>query len=145
MVGGRYSAQGPRAFAVRGQGTFVSGVSETCLFAEFSAVLEDNARNRRTRIEGSCPVGAAKPDTVPALLGDRSGTSLALDDQRFALHTGRGELRRLPIGDDGAARRIRDTGCPTAVAEDDRLWRQPPQWVQARVQGEPRLRQGGCP
>jgi hypothetical protein len=145
MVGVRYSARGPGAFAVRGLDIFLSGVSDICLrdiflFAEFS----ENANNGRAYIDG-CRFGRAERNTAAALSGNLNGMPLSLADQLCALSVGRAKLRRPPIGGDGAARTIRDVGCPTAVVENEGLWRQPPQTVRARVQDEPKLRQGGCP
>jgi hypothetical protein len=148
MVGVRYSARSPRAFAVRGREITVSDISNACLFAGLSAAPTANASDVRADLEGGDSEGGdvvdrAERDTAAALSGNLNGTPLSLSDQLCALRNGR-KLRRLPIGGEAGARSIRDTAF-TVVADDDGLWRQPPQRVQARVQGEPRTRQGGCP
>jgi hypothetical protein len=148
MVGVRYSARGPWAFATRGLDIFASGLADICvpntrLFAEFPAV-RSSANNDRVRTESGCRVGCAERDTTAAFSDNIDPTSLSLGDQLSLPLTGRAKLRRLPIGGEAGARSIRDASCLAVVAERDGLWRQPPQRVQARVQGEPRTRQGGC-
>jgi hypothetical protein len=150
MVGVRRSARGPWAFAVRGLGIFASGVSGICLpdtrlLAKPPAVRKNDASNSRVRIENACRVGHAERDSAAAFSDNFDHTSLSLGDQLCLPCSGRAKLRRLPIGGGAGARSIRDASCRAVVAERDWLWRQPPQWVQARVQGEPRTRQGGCP
>jgi hypothetical protein len=70
MVSARYSARGPWAFAVRGLGTFASGVlptrePDTRSLAQSSTIPNNNA-NRRAYVESGCVVRGNQRYSVPA-------------------------------------------------------------------------------
>jgi hypothetical protein len=133
---------------VWGLDIFVSDISNACLSAGLSAAPTATVSDARADLEGGDSeggyvVGRPERDAAAAFSGNLNGAPLSPTDQFSALRDRR-KLRRLPIGGEAGARSIRDAAL-TAVAEEDGPWRQPPQRVQARVQGEPRTRQGGCP
>jgi hypothetical protein len=71
MVGVRYSAPGPRAFAIRGLGQFASDVSEIALpdvrlFAGNSAIPSAKWSDGRARMESACRLGQGEPTSITA-------------------------------------------------------------------------------
>jgi len=71
MVGVRYSARSPRAFAIEGLGIFASdapdiALPDICLFAGTSVIPSDEWSNVRAHLESACRVGQSEPVPLPA-------------------------------------------------------------------------------